>query len=266
MMKIGFVGLGEIGTEMVKRLRAADYPVTVYGRGQGLTEAEKAGATISKDYAAIAAGCDVLIVCVYRDPQVREILFDHGMLVAMKPGAVLINHTTGSPSLIREVAEHATGGQLILDATFSGGPADVAGARLTLMIGGDEASIDAVRPVLSTYASQLFAVGAIGSGQLMKLLNNLLFGTNIMNAVELLKLAEAQGLDTQRVAQVIHAASGASYAMDLFRAAPSVSGMMDGARPYMEKDVATALSAAREAGLDVGVFAVTGEYFASPNV
>jgi 3-hydroxyisobutyrate dehydrogenase-like beta-hydroxyacid dehydrogenase len=259
-MKIGFIGLGGIGKEMVKRLLAAGLRVTVFARGQGLEECVAKGAQTSKDYVELAAGSDLLILCVFKDAQLREILFDHGALAAMKPDAILVNHSTGSPALIREIAARAAGKRKILDAPFSGGPEDVAAGRLTLMIGGDEAALAEARPAFEAYSDRIFSVGAIGNGQILKLLNNLLFATNLMNAIELLLMAEKQGFDTRRVAQVIQQCSGGGYAMGLFRdSAPS--DVMANARPYMEKDVATALSAAKENGLDLGAFVTTGEYY-----
>lgn len=259
-MKIGFVGLGSIGTEMVKRLLKAGHPVTVYTRGQGLEECKAAGAQTSADYKALAADADMLILCVYKDAQLRDVMFDQGALDVMKPGAFLVSHTTGSPDLIKEIAARATGGQKILDATFSGGSENVAAGRLKLMIGGDESVIAEAEPVLSAYCDKIFPVGPIGHGQLVKLLNNLLFGTHMMNAVELLRMAEKEGFDTQRVAQVIYECSGSSLAIGLFRDGP-LDGVMANARSYMEKDVATALATARGSGLDVSVFATTGDYF-----
>lgn len=260
-MKIGFVGLGGIGVEMVKRLLAAGHDVTIYARGAGLAEAEAAGAKSIKDYQAVAAGCDALVMCVFKDAQLREVMLDHGALAAMRPGSVLVNHTTGSPDLIRELADKSPEDVEVLDATFSGGPEDVARGALTLMVGGAESTLAKVKPALDAYCSQTFVVGEIGSAQIVKLLNNLLFATNLMNAGELLTMAEAQGMDINAVAKVIHAASGQSYGMDLFRRSPTVADMMDRAQPYAEKDVAAALSAARDAGFDASFFQKTEDYF-----
>lgn len=259
-MKIGFIGLGGIGAEMVKRMLGAGYDVSVYARGAGLQDVVVAGARAVQDYAELAAGSDLLVLCVFKDAQARDVLFDQGALAAMKPGSVLVNHTTGSPDLIREAAARAPDGVEVLDVTFSGGPVDVTEGRITLMVGGNEAVLEKVRAPLETYSKQTFVVGDLGSGQIVKLLNNLLFATNLMNAAELLGMAETYGMDTQAVAKVIHAASGQSYGMDLFRE-DSVDDMTARAMPYAEKDVHTALAAAKDAGLDASAFEATGRYF-----
>lgn len=260
-MRVGFVGLGSIGTQMVLRLRRAGISVTVYPRGAGLAEVEAAGAELCGDYAALAEQSDTLILCVYSDAQLRDVLFDQGALARLRPASHLIIHTTGSPTLAREIAARASAGVAVLDACFSGGPDDVAAGALTLMIGGEAAAFDAVRPLLSHYAAHIHHVGPVGHGQMVKLLNNLLFATNLMNAAELLGLAAQQGFDTTTVAQVLRTGSGASYASNLFTAPVPVSAMMGGARPYLEKDVATAMATATEAGLDVSTFASTAAYF-----
>jgi 3-hydroxyisobutyrate dehydrogenase-like beta-hydroxyacid dehydrogenase len=259
-MNIGWVGLGTIGTLMVKRLLEAGEQVTVYSRGAGLAEAKALGAQDSADYAAVAGKCDLLILCLYDDTQVRSVLFDHGALNALKSGSILAIHTTGSPDLAREVAVKAPSGVGVLDATFSGSPADVAAGRLTLMAGGAPEVLDRARSAFVAYAQHIYHVGPLGHAQLLKLLNNLLFATNLMDAVELLGLAERYGFETQTVAQVLQTCSGGSFAMRLFQAAP-VSTILNASRRYLEKDVATALSAAKDAGIDIRVFGATTDYF-----
>jgi 3-hydroxyisobutyrate dehydrogenase-like beta-hydroxyacid dehydrogenase len=260
-MRIGWIGLGGIGVEMVKRLLAEGHEVCAYPRGKGLDEAVAAGARTNGDYAALAADCEALILCVYSDAQLREVLFEKGALAALRPGAVAAIHTTGSPELSREIAERAPAGVGVLEACFSGGPADVAAGRLTLLVGGEAETLEKVRPAFSTYASQIHHVGAVGQGQKLKLLNNLLFATNLMNSVELLRLAKDQGFETATAARVIQACSGASYTMNLFQSGAAPDSLLAGARHYMEKDVAAARDAARELGLDVSAFASTIAYF-----
>lgn len=261
-MQIGFVGLGSIGTKMVERLTGAGLEVTVYPRGAGLAEAVAAGAGTCPDYAALAAQSDWLILCVYDDVQLRDILFDQGALMAMRQGTSLVIHTTGSPALAREIGAHAPEGVAVIDACFSGGSADVAAGRLTLMVGGEAAACDAARPMLAHYAEHIHHVGPLGHGQMVKLLNNLLFATNFMNAAQLFSLAQQQGFDVATIARVIAGCSGASYAANLFAGPVPLPALMDNVRPYLEKDVASALANAADAGLDVSPFAAAAAYFA----
>ena len=263
-MDIGWVGLGSIGTAMVMRLRASGQSVSVYPRGDGVAAVAAAGATRRDDYVALARGSDVLVVCVYTDTQVREVLFDAGALAALRPASTLVIHTTGAPALAREIGARAPAGVAVLDATFSGGTADIEAGRLTIMAGGEAAALDRALPVLQAYAREVHHVGPLGHGQTVKLLNNLLFATNLMNAVELLRLAGAvEGLEPSIVASVLQSCSGASYAMTLLRSAGALETTVRAARPYLEKDVATVVTTAHEAGLDISHFAGTADYFRS---
>ena len=259
-MKIGWVGLGAIGTGMAKQALAAGHAVTVYPRGAGLAEIEAAGARVSRDYAALAAGCDLLGLCVYRDAQVREVLFEGGALAAMHAGSVVAIHTTGSPELARKIGARAPAGVAVLDACFSGGPGEVAAGTLALMVGGEAEALDRARPLLELYANRIHHVGPLGQGQTMNLLNNLLFAANIRSAVEILRLAQRQGLDTATCARILQDCSGASFASARFQNAP-VEPLLAAVRPYLEKDVATALASARDAGLDTSAFAATAAFF-----
>jgi 3-hydroxyisobutyrate dehydrogenase-like beta-hydroxyacid dehydrogenase len=200
---------------------------------------------------------------VYSDSQLKEVLFERGSLAAMRPGTTLAIHTTGSPALAQEIQAKAPADVSVIDATFSGGGADVAAGRLTLMVGGELRALERARPALASYASEIFHMGAVGHGQRAKLLNNLLFATNLMNAAEILRLAEAQGFHMTTIAQVVQASSGASYAMNMFRSEIPLRQRMERARPYLEKDVATIMQVVAEDGLDTEAFRQTAEYFRS---
>ena len=262
-MKIGWVGLGAIGTQMVKRALSAGHQVSVYARGGGLAEVSAAGAANSRDYKELAAHCDIFALCVYNDAQVRDVLFDHGALAAIRHGSILVIHTTGSPGLVRELGRQAPRDVAVLDATFSGGPAQVAACALTLMVGGEAQVIERARPLLQTYAKRIHHIGALGSGQMVKLLNNLLFAANLQHAAEILRIAGQQGFDTAICARVLQDCSGASFAGSLFQNPAPVDAVLDRARPYLVKDVETALCSAAEAGIDISAFASTAAYFRS---
>jgi 3-hydroxyisobutyrate dehydrogenase-like beta-hydroxyacid dehydrogenase len=246
---------------MVKKALAAGHEVCVYARGRGLEEVKAAGASSVRDYAAVAAQSELLGLCVFRDEQLREVMYDGGALAALKPGAVVVSHTTGSPEVIREIGARAPAGVSVIDATFSGGPAEVAAGTLAIIVGGEAAAIERARPLISAYADRIHAVGPLGHGQMVKLLNNLLFAANLQNAAEILRVAERQGLDTAACARILQDCSGASYAAALFQRAP-VEAMLKTTWQYMVKDVATALSTAKEAGVDTAPFASTAAYFA----
>lgn len=259
-MNVGFIGLGQIGTEMVKRLRGEGFAVTVYPRGAGLAEARAAGAAECGDYASLAAQSDVLILIVFSDDQLREILFDSGALAAMQPGSVLAVHVTGSPALRGEIQQRAPRGVDVLDATFSGSVSAVQKGALTLMVGGSADVLEQVRSLFAAYATNIFHVGKLGDAQVLKLLNNLVLAANMMNAAELLKVGESCGLAPRIVASVLQTCSGASLAMGIFSQRDVAEGM-DAARKYMAKDVHEAVQAARDVGLDLGAFTQTIDYW-----
>ena len=261
MVNIGWVGLGGIGTGMVVRALAGGHAVTVHARGAGLAEARAAGARVDSDYAALAAGSDVLGLCVFNDAQLREVLFDGGALAALRPGATLVIHTTGAPDLTREIGARAPVGVDVLDANFSGSAAQARAAELVLIVGGESAAVVRARPLFNCYASKIHHVGALGQGQTVKLLNNLIFAANLQSAAEILKLAEQQGFDSCEVAGIFQDCSGASFAMGLFQARAPVSRMLENARPYVEKDVAAAVSNAQAAQIAIEAFAPTVAYF-----
>lgn len=260
-MKIGWVGLGSIGTNMVLQALAAGHEVTVFARGKGLEQVQAAGATSSADYGEVAAGCNVLGLCVFTDDQLRAVLFDGGALAAMRPGTTVAMHTTGSPDLAREIGARAPAGVQALDATFSGGPDDVLAGGLALMIGGKAEAIEHARPLLSAYADKIFHVGPLGHGQNLKLLNNLLFATNLKNAAELVRMAEALGYDRRDVANVLQTCSGGSYAMRSFQRGGTVDETLARTQRYLEKDVATVAANAAKVGVDMTAFADTVAYF-----
>lgn len=259
--RVGWVGLGEIGSQMVKRLRAADVDVTVYARGAGLDDARAAGVKEVADYATLARASDVLFFCVYDDDQMKDVLFNQGAAAALRPGSIIVTHTTGSPATVREIADRAPEGVSVADACFSGGPADAAAGQLTLMVGGDADVVEEVTPLLRHYAAQLHHAGALGHGQKLKLLNNLLFATNLMNAAEALALCDQQGFNATLAAQVLGASSGASYALGVLAGSTALAERMQGIRPYLQKDVAACIRTADEAGLDIARFLPVADYF-----
>lgn len=259
-MKVGWIGLGEIGKEMALRVLGAGHELNAYDRGAGKADVAAKGGKMIGDYASLASTCELLCLCLFNDEQVREVMFDGGALAAMQPGSVLAIHTTGSPRLMRELGDKAPEGVAVLDACFSGGPEDTARSDLTLMVGGEAAALEQARPVLSTYASRINHMGPLGAGQTLKLLNNLLFATNVKQAEEILSLAGEQGLDPKQAAQVICQSSGGSMAMGLMKNGV-IPEMMESIRHYMVKDVKALADAAGDTGIDIASFDPTIDHF-----
>jgi 3-hydroxyisobutyrate dehydrogenase len=252
-MKVGWIGLGGIGKEMALRVLGAGHSLTSYDRGIGKADVAAGGGVMVSDYPAVAREAEVLCLCLFNDDQVRDVLLDQGALAAMQPGSVVAIHTTGSPKLARELGSAAPQGVSVLDACFSGGADDTARGDLTLMVGGDEAALEKARPVLATYASRINLMGPLGAGQTVKLLNNLLFATNVKQAQDVLAIAEAQGLDPGFAAQVICQSSGGSMALGLMKNGV-IPEMIESVRHYMLKDVKAVADATRDSGIDISGF------------
>src|SRR5579871_2737396 len=145
------VGLGQMGMPMLERLRASGHDVSFRARrDEIIAAATRAGAAPAADF----ADREVVIICVYSDEQVREV--GPEILTTMKPGATLVNHTTCSPTTLGLLAQQAAPHSVrVVDAAVSGGPADVRAGKLTLLIGGDETVLEAVRPVLAAYGDPI---------------------------------------------------------------------------------------------------------------
>jgi len=261
-MQVGWIGLGAIGTNMVARALGVGHRVTVHARGRGLPVVRAMGASVEADYRALAASSAVLALCLFNDDQVRSVLFGEGALAALKPGSILAIHTTGSPELAREIGAQAPAGVAVLDATFSGGPDAVLAAELTMMVGGHADALDQARPLFAAYSQRIFHFGPLGSGQIVKLLNNLLFATNFKNAADILKIGAAMGFQTSEVASVIQCCSGASFAMRSFQTGNSIPDVLARIQPYLSKDVTTVAASALSAEIDIGAFHDTIRYFA----
>jgi 3-hydroxyisobutyrate dehydrogenase-like beta-hydroxyacid dehydrogenase len=250
---VGFVGVGQMGRPMVDRLLAAGLPLVFFARRpEVVTEVTAAGGRALGSPAEVAAAADVLVVCTFSDDQLRAVLFADGALAALRPGSVLVNHTTGSPALAREIAAAAPGGVAFLDSPVSGSAEDVAAGRLTVLVGGDAQVLERARPVLAAYAEAVVHLGDVGAGQLVKLLNNLVFTVHLGLAGRMEALAASVGVDRVALAQALQRSSGQSYALDLLASSP-FAALAPAAGPFLRKDVAVVRSVAAELGVDLGV-------------
>ena len=222
-MDIGFVGLGMMGKPMAVNLLKAGHNVTVVNRSQGkVQELAETGATPGGPPADAARGAEVVGLCLVGDAVVEEVLCgENGVLAGAEPGTIVLDHSTVHPEFARRMeAVCASRGVIYLDAPVSG-TGDVAwGGRLTVMVGGDAAAFERTRPALDAVSANARHMGPVGSGNLAKLVNNMVKDINQLGVLETFVLGAKQGLDCGLLFHVMR--RGASVSRQLERILPKI--------------------------------------------
>jgi 3-hydroxyisobutyrate dehydrogenase-like beta-hydroxyacid dehydrogenase len=255
-LRVGIIGVGEMGRPLVDRLLAAGHRVAAYVRRPQLKdELAAAGVEIAPSIEALGRGRDFVILYVYADDQVRALALEDGLVEAMDAGAMLVIHTTGSPKTAEDIAACANPrGVKVVDAAGSGGPAKVAAGDVTMLVGGTAEDFARVEGLLAAYASPILHVGALGAGQRVKLINNAMFGAHIQLALEACRVGRQFGLDAGELARILgHHGSGGSEVMKIIGAMGSPEALVRGAGRFVYKDVAVAEALAAELGVDLGL-------------
>jgi 3-hydroxyisobutyrate dehydrogenase len=214
---VGFIGLGIMGQSMAGHILAGGYQLHVYNRSRAKAEQLIArGATWHDQPGEIAAVCDVVITMVGFPQDVEDIYLAPGGLVAQaRPGTVLIDMTTSSPSLAQRIAAAAAAkGVAVLDAPVSGGDVGARNAKLSIMIGGAEPAVEHVRKLLALVGENVVRQGAAGAGQHTKMANQITIASNMMAVCESLAYAKKAGLDPKVVLKSIGAGAAASFALN----------------------------------------------------
>lgn len=216
-LSIGFIGLGDQGGPMAEMIVRAGWPTTVWARRAVVRERfADLGATIASDPATLGRTCDVVCLCVTDDAAIRELAYDGGLLREMRPGATLVIHSTIRPQTCRDLASDAAArGVAVLDAPVSGSAARALARSLLVIIGGDEATLARVRPVIESYGDPIMHVGAVGAAMTAKLINNLMAAVNYATAYDALALARDNGIDTDLMCALAASGSGRNYGFEL---------------------------------------------------
>ncbi|MUL67985.1 6-phosphogluconate dehydrogenase [Mycobacterium sp. CBMA 234] len=255
-MRVGFIGLGSQGAPMARRIVAGRYPLTLWARRSASVEPfSDTAAKVVETPAELAAVSDLVCVCVVGDDDVRQVLEgDNGVFAGLAPGAVVAIHSTVHPDTCRALAEAAAGkGVSLIDAPVSGGGPAAAEGRLLVMAGGDPEVVERCRPVFATYANPIVHLGDVGSGQVTKLLNNLLFTAHIATAKSTLDLGEALGVSVERLAEVITQGSANSFALGrIAQFGGSLDVLKSVAADLLRKDVCLIADLAAAAGAAPG--------------
>ncbi|MFI7530223.1 NAD(P)-dependent oxidoreductase [Nocardia salmonicida] len=216
MTRVGFIGLGSQGAPMARRIAEAGYETTLWARREATLEPfADSGTRVADSPAALAEASDVVCLCVVGDADVREVVSgEHGVLAGLTSGGIVVVHSTVHPDTCRELAEYAAGqGCSLIDAPVSGGGKAAAEGQLLVMVGGPAEATARCRPVFETYANPVVHLGEVGSGQVAKLLNNLLFTANLAVAKSAMDLGCGLGIEPARLSEVVSRGSADSYAL-----------------------------------------------------
>ena len=216
-MRIGFIGLGSQGAPMARKIIDARYPMTLWARRPASLEPfADTAAKVAGSPAELAAVTDLVCLCVVGDADIAELASgEHGLLAGAQRGTVIAVHSTVHPDSCRDLADKAGArGVSVVDAPVSGGGPAAQEGRLLVMAGGEAEVVERCRPVFETYANPVVHLGPLGSGQVTKLLNNLLFTANLGTAATTLALGQALGVTPESLADVITRGSGNSFALN----------------------------------------------------
>jgi 3-hydroxyisobutyrate dehydrogenase len=256
-MRVGFIGVGSQGAPMARRIADGDFDLTLWARRPAALEpfADTAAKTAGTP-AELAAASGLVCLCVVGDDDVREVVGgDNGVLAGLSSGGIIAIHSTVHPDTCKEIAELAAGqGVSVIDAPVSGGGPAAAEGRLLVMVGGDEDVVSRCRPVFATYADPIVHLGPLGSGQVTKVLNNLLFTANVGVAESTLELGESLGIDRGRLSRVLNDGSATSRALtSIVGFGGSLDQLASIAGALLQKDVRHAASIVDGASTRKGV-------------
>ena len=268
MAKVAFLGLGVMGYPMAGHLKAkGGHEVTVYNRTFAKAEKWVAqhGGKAAKTPKEAATGQDFVMCCVGNDNDLREVtLGADGGFAGMGKGTIFVDHTTASAEIARELYAAATkGGFGFIDGPVSGGQAGAENGVLTVMCGGDAAVFDKAKPVIDSYARACNLMGAPGSGQLAKMVNQICIAGLVQGLSEGLHFAQKAGLDIEKLIATISRGAAQSWQMEN-RYKTMVAGKFDHgfAVDWMRKDLSICLGEARKNGANLPVTALVDQFYA----
>lgn len=266
-MSCAFIGLGVMGGPMARHLSQKGFPTTVYNRtaakAQQWASDNQGRAALTPREAALNA--DVVLLCVGNDDDVRSVVYGaDGVLAGMHAGAVLVDHTTASAELARELAEVAhERGIAFLDAPVSGGQAGAENGVLTAMIGGERSTLDQIDPILACYCKTREHMGPAGHGQLAKMVNQVCIAGVVQGLAEGLQLARKVGLDADTLVRCISQGAAGSWQMqNRYRSMWDQHYSHGFAVDWMRKDLKIVLAEAERQGVSMPLTALVDQFYA----
>jgi 3-hydroxyisobutyrate dehydrogenase-like beta-hydroxyacid dehydrogenase len=268
MAEVAFIGLGVMGFPMAGHLVAkGGHQATVYNRTAAKADqwVAKHGGRAARSPREAASGAEFVFMCVGNDDDLRSVTFGpDGVLAGTAKGSVLVDHTTASADIAREIAASAAAqGVGFLDAPVSGGQAGAENGTLTVMVGGEQAIFDRAKPVMDSYSRMIGLMGPAGSGQLAKMVNQLAIAGVVQGLAEAIHFGKRSGLDIEKVVGVISKGAAQSWQMEN-RYKTMNAGKFDFgfAVDWMRKDLAICLEEARRNGAKLPLAALVDQFYA----
>ncbi|MBE7216614.1 NAD(P)-dependent oxidoreductase [Shewanella benthica] len=266
MAKLAFIGLGVMGYPMAGHLVKSGHEVSVYNRTESKAQdwVAEFGGKCHLTPKLAAQGQDMVFICVGNDDDLRQVtLGDDGVLAGMNSGTILVDHTTASADIAREIgAIAAEAGIGFLDAPVSGGQAGAENGVLTVMVGGDETVFDQAVSVINAYSRCVERLGEVGAGQLTKMVNQICIAGVVQGLAEGLHFARSAGLDGEKVIEVISKGAAQSWQMEnryqtMWHGEYNLGFAVD----WMRKDLNIALNEARKNGSHLPLTALVDQFY-----
>lgn len=275
-MKVGFIGLGNMGGPMARNLIKAGHQLVVFDLSQpALAQLKAAGASVASSPKDVAKsdGLDVIVTMLPAAQHVRAVYTgEEGILSAVAKGVLLIDSSTIDPQTARDVATLAQKqGNPMLDAPVSGGTGGAEAGTLTFMVGGAQSDFDTAKSLLSQMGKNIVYCGGPGNGQVAKVANNMLLGISMIATAEAMNLGVSLGMDPKVLAGIINTSSGRCWSSEVYNPYPGVVETAPAARGYtggfgvdlMLKDLGLATEAAKSAKQPVVLGAVAQQLYQS---
>ncbi|NMO02131.1 NAD(P)-dependent oxidoreductase [Gordonia sp. TBRC 11910] len=259
-LRLGYVGLGNIGGPMAEKLARGDSPLTVYDLDEtAVAKLVDAGASAATSLAQLGTDADIISICVVDDAQVRTVV--NGLLTAAPSGTIIAIHSTINPATAVELAQAASAsGVVVVDAPISGGAQGAAQGRLAVMVGGPREAYERIKPAFAPVSDLLVHAGDVGAGTRMKLARNLLHFISFAASAEASRLAEAAGIDLSKLGRVVRhtdAITGGAGAIMLRDTTAPIApddfwyGIFSHVRDLGEKDLSLASELASQVGVEL---------------
>lgn len=266
MKKIAFIGLGVMGYPMAGHLQKAGYDVCVYNRSveKAVQWQGEFGGQIAQTPALAAQDCAIAFCCVGNDDDVRQVVLgEQGILAGLAQGSILVDHTTASAELARELEQVAEKqGKHFLDAPVSGGQAGAENGVLTVMLGGEQDFYEQIKPVIDSYARFSQLMGPVGNGQLAKMVNQICIAGVVQGLAEGFNFAQKMGLDPEALVETLSKGAAGSWQMEN-RYKTMFAGDYDFgfAVDWMRKDLAIAFSEADKQQVDLPMTKMVDSFY-----